>query len=436
MKPFVKWAGGKRQILTHIKGFIDDFAKDNEGYTYYEPFLGGGAVFFDLAPHKAVINDLNEDLMNAYRVIGSDKYRELIEKLKEFDHNYNLDRDGFYYDTRNWDRDSSWPQNHSDVERAARMIFLNHTCYNGLYRVNSKGQFNTPIGRYKNPTICDAENITAVHDYLSSNDIKVMSKSYEEVITLAKDGDIIYVDPPYDYEDDDGFTKYQMAGFTFEDFKRLKECCDKAIERGAFVIISNNATEKVLNLFEQDAKYTVFYDSIKLSTLRNINCHGTQRRTGNEVIVCGMNIALPQANEIDKVINLLAAGQDIIDGNKEKAKEVIGVSTERQVSYYLSALQFLEYLDGKKKLTDKAKSVCDSKEKIAQNIHEFLKSKTPFKEIYKKFKESGRITNVNCVIPYVKDAYPKLSDSTIIRRSSTVKAWVEWMYKMDSQLNS
>ena len=435
MKPFVKWAGGKRQILTHIKGFIDDFAKNNEGYTYYEPFLGGGAVFFDLVPHKAVINDLNEDLMNAYRVIGSDKYRELIEKLKEFENCYNQDRDGFYYDTRGWDRDSDWPNNHSDVERAARMIFLNHTCYNGLYRVNSKGQFNTPIGRYRNPVICDAENISAVHDYLCSNDIEIMSKSYEEVITLAKDGDIIYVDPPYDYEDDDGFTKYQMAGFTFEDFKQLKEYCDEAIEKGAFVIISNNATEKVLNLFEQDARYTIFYDSIRLSTLRNINCHGTQRRTGNEVVVCGMNNALPQANEIEKVIKLLAAGQETID-EKEKAKEVIGVSTERQVSYYLAALQFLKYLTRDKKLTDEAKNIGSSEKDISRAVYSKLKELPPYCNVYEKFKENKKIANISFVLPYVKDLFPNLSESTANRRASTVKAWVEWMYKMDSQSNS
>ena len=166
------------------------------------------------------------------------------------------------------------------------MIFLNRTCYNGLYRVNSKGQFNTPIGRYRNPTICDRQNITEIHEYLSSpeNDIRILNGSYEEAIKLARDSDVIYIDPPYDYEDDDGFTKYQMSGFTFEDFRKLKSECDKALNKGAFVIISNNATQKVINLFEQDPNYKIFYDISKFPTLRSINCNGAERKTGKEAI--------------------------------------------------------------------------------------------------------------------------------------------------------
>ena len=159
MKPFVKWAGGKRQILSRINEYVQDSIDDNPDYTYIEPFLGGGAVFFSLHPKKAIINDLNEDLINAYRIIKSDNYSELIDKLKEFSDEYHNAPDEFYYHIREWDRVDNWMGAHDDVDRAARMIFLNRTCYNGLYRVNSKGQFNTPMGRYRNPLICDETNI-------------------------------------------------------------------------------------------------------------------------------------------------------------------------------------------------------------------------------------------------------------------------------------
>ena len=136
MKPFVKWAGGKRQILNRINVFIEDSIVEGSSFTYIEPFLGGGAVFFDRRPNKAIINDLNEDLINAYQVIKSEKYLDLIDTLEEHAFAYKFDPDDCFYEVRSWDREDGWPNNHTDVERAARMIFLNRTCYNGLYRVN------------------------------------------------------------------------------------------------------------------------------------------------------------------------------------------------------------------------------------------------------------------------------------------------------------
>ena len=376
MKPFVKWAGGKRQILNRIHEFINDSVEPNSSYTYIEPFLGGGAVFFSKAPKKAIINDLNEDLINAYKVIKSNEYKKLIELLDEHASAYKDDPDGYYYEVRAWDRVDEWPNNHTNVERASRMIFLNRTCYNGLYRVNSKGQFNTPIGRYKNPTICDRENIKEIHDYLSKNEseIEIMNTSYEEVIKVAKDGDVIYIDPPYDYEDDDGFTKYQMSGFSFEDFVKLKSECDKAINNGAFVIISNNATQKVLHLFEQDPKYKIFYDVNEFPTLRTINCNGAERRTGKEAIFWGMNnnVPFPQANNMKKIIKLLMAGEGVLS-DKEMAMKLIEVSTIRQVAYYFSALQFFKYLTHDKKFTELALKITANEKAIKENIYKQLK---------------------------------------------------------------
>ena len=438
MKPFVKWAGGKRQILKRINEFLDDSVEPNSTYTYIEPFLGGGAVFFDKAPRKAIINDLNKDLINAYRIIQSDQYIELMRLLDEHAAAYRDDPDGYYYEVRAWDREVGWPGNRTPVERASRMIFLNRTCYNGLYRVNSKGQFNTPIGRYRNPTICDRQNITEIHEYLSSpeNDIRILNGSYEEAIKLARDSDVIYIDPPYDYEDDDGFTKYQMSGFTFEDFQKLKSECDKALNKGAFVIISNNATQKVINLFEQDPNYKIFYDISKFPTLRSINCNGAERKTGKEAIFWGMdnNIPFPQANNMNKIIKLMMHGESILL-DKEEAMRVIEVGTTRQVAYYFSALQFLKYLTHDKKFTELAKSISGNEQAIVSNIYSQLESDKLFKKFYLMFKNKKNV-DANKIKEHLKNEKQDLSDSTVNRRASTIKAWVEWMYLIDSKKNN
>lgn len=435
MKPFVKWAGGKRQILSRINEYVQDSINDNPDYTYIEPFLGGGAVFFSLRPKKAIINDLNEDLINAYRIIKSDDYLELIKRLKKFSDEYHQSPDEFYYDVRAWDRTENWMNEHDNVDRAARMIFLNRTCYNGLYRVNSKGQFNTPMGRYRNPLICDETNIKEIHEYLSNpeNHIEIMNGSYEDAIKKAKDGDAIYIDPPYDYEDDDGFTKYQMAGFSFADFQKLKEKCDKAVDKGAFVIISNNATTKVMKLFEEDPKYKIFYDPNCFASLRSINCKGDDRRTGSEVIFWGMNnsIPFPQANDINKVIALVQAGDDIIE-NKEKAKEVINVGTPRQVSYYLSALQYLKYLGQNKKLTERALKLQNSKSELVSDIYNQLLEDKLFGKAYHDFKATREVS-IDKVTSDLKKENRRLSESTLKRRASTIRSWVEWMYRIDKE---
>ena len=392
-------------------------------------------MFFSLRPKKAIINDLNEDLINAYRIIKSDNYLKLIDKLKEFSDDYHNSPDEFYYHIREWDRVDNWMDAHDDVDRAARMIFLNHTCYNGLYRVNSKGQFNTPMGRYRNPLICDETNIKEIHEYLSNpeNHIEIMNGSYEDAIKKAKDGDAIYIDPPYDYEDDDGFTKYQMAGFSFADFQKLKEKCDKAVDKGAFVIISNNATTKVMKLFEEDPKYKIFYDPNCFASLRSINCKGDDRRTGREVIFWGMNnsIPFPQANDINKVIGLVQAGDDIIE-NKEKAKEVISVGTPRQVSYYLSALQYLKYLGQNKKLTERALKLQNSKSELVSDIYNQLLEDKLFGKAYHDFKATRKV-NIDKVTSDLKKENKRLSESTLKRRASTIRSWVEWMYGIDKE---
>lgn len=433
MKPFVKWAGGKRQILKRINEFISDSIVQDSSFTYIEPFLGGGAVFFDRRPSKAIINDLNEDLINAYKIIKSESYVNLIKVLEKHAISYKKNPDEYYYDIRSWDRSSGWRDNYTDVERAGRMIFLNKTCYNGLYRVNSKGQFNTPIGRYNNPTICDKKNIKEIHDYLSSkeNNIEIMNGSYKYAIDKASDGDVIYIDPPYDYDDDDGFTKYQETGFTFTDFKKLKMACDYAINRGAFVIISNNATEKVINLFEQDPHYQIFYDINKFRTLRSINCKGTKRKTGEEAIFWGMpnSFPFPQANDMNKIIKLVMSDECVLK-NKQEIQSIIDVTTNRQVAYYLSALQYLNFLTHDKKFTTTANEIRHSEDAVRKNIYNQLLKVDLFSVPYKKYKENMKI-DIDKIKSMLSESSSKMAESTVNRRASTIKSWVEWMYLVD-----
>lgn len=421
MKPFVKWAGGKRQILDRIMKYINDTTdEEDDNYRYVEPFLGGGAVFFHLHPKEAIINDLNSDLMNAYEVIKSDEYINLIDLLKKHNDEYQNDPDDYYYKVRSWDRLPGWPNTYSPVERAARMIFLNRTCYNGLYRVNSKGEFNTPIGRYLNPLICDEKNIIEIHNYFYSNNIIIRNESYESVLNDCTGNDLIYIDPPYDYKDDDGFTKYQMAGFTFDDFKKLKECCDEAIDRGACVVISNNATDKVLNLFLQDVKYTAYY-SDTFNTLRNINCKGGERKSGYEVIIVGVSYKIvPQANDMHKIINLASSGEKVLV-DKDYAKDILGVSTERQVAYYLSALKYFDYVLSTKEFSPKLKTLNNDVNLISADIYSQLIKNNDF--VYHINNNSSKAE----IARRLKEDNPELADSTAERRASTIYAWIEWM---------
>ncbi|NPA58653.1 MAG: Dam family site-specific DNA-(adenine-N6)-methyltransferase, partial [Aquificae bacterium] len=181
-RPFVKWAGGKRQVVkTLMENLPDSFGR------YFEPFVGGGALLFELLPERAVINDINGELINAYTVIR-DYPEELIESLKK----HKNERD-YYYKMR-----AILPDSLTPVERASRFIYLNKTCFNGLYRENSKGQFNVPFGRYKNPNIPDRENIMAVSHFLNSADVVIYNLDYREIVPpLARAGDFVYLDPPY-----------------------------------------------------------------------------------------------------------------------------------------------------------------------------------------------------------------------------------------------
>lgn len=266
-QPFLKWAGGKRQLLSEIRKKIPA-----RFHTYFEPFVGAGAVLFDLQPKKAVINDINFELVNTYRVIQN-HVEELIAELEKY-----KNEKEFYYEIRNLDRTQAF-EKLTSIERAARIIYLNKTCFNGLFRVNRRGQFNVPFGQYKNPNIVNANVLRAVHDYLSSNEIAILNVDFEQAVEEAKAGDFIYFDPPYDpLSETSKFTDYSLHGFTREDQIRLRDLFVELDKRGCYVLLSNSATPFIKDL------YSGFHIEIVAAT-RNINSDAAKRGKIDEVLI-------------------------------------------------------------------------------------------------------------------------------------------------------
>lgn len=270
----MKWAGGKRQLLTDINRIIP--LERLQGHTFYEPFVGGGSVFLAYEHTSVVINDYNQELMNVYRVIR-DEPGKLIEALKIHKANHSHD---YYYEIRSWDRQENYRER-TDIEKAARIVYLNRTCFNGLYRVNSKGHFNVPIGKYSHPDIVLEDKITLISNYLNSASIMLLCGDFSEAVSTAKAGDIIYFDPPYDYETN-GFTSYTPGSFSRNDLLRLRTLCDDLVDRGCTVLLSNNETAFVREIFA-DSKYSCENVLAK----RMINSNGKKRNEVQEVLIYG-----------------------------------------------------------------------------------------------------------------------------------------------------
>ena len=238
LKPFTKWVGGKRQLLPNLLSLIP--SKFNN---YFEPFVGGGALFFELAPKKAVINDNNGELVLAYQVIKTD-VELLIDELEKHKENNSKE---YYLELRAADRDGRI-EKMSDVERAA-------VNFNGLYRVNSKNQFNVPYGKYKNPRILDEDNLRNINKYLNENDIAILNSDFEEATKTAKKGDLVYFDPPYvPLSVTEAFTSYTADGFGYDEQVRLRDLFIELTEREVYVILSNSSAELVYELYEPYAK--------------------------------------------------------------------------------------------------------------------------------------------------------------------------------------
>lgn len=267
--PILKWVGGKRQLLDDIQPLVPKCS------TYYEPFIGGGAVLFGTQPNKAIINDSNEELINVYQTIKSSP-NELIEALIQ--HRDNSCED-YYYEIRALDRDKEAYAELSDVERAARIIYLNKTCYNGLFRVNSSGEFNSPWGRYTNPNITNETTIRALHNYLNKANITIKCGDYREALKGIRKGAFVYLDPPYmPISESSSFTGYTAGGFDEQEQIALKEQCDILNSRGIKFLLSNSSCPFIEDLYKD-------YKIEHVRAKRAINSKADKRGAVEEVLV-------------------------------------------------------------------------------------------------------------------------------------------------------
>ncbi|MCK7598473.1 Dam family site-specific DNA-(adenine-N6)-methyltransferase [Microbulbifer sp. CAU 1566] len=229
--PFLKWAGGKRWLMESHSSLFD-FSYER----FIEPFLGGGAVFFGLQPRRAILSDSNDELINVYSVIKHD-WELLVSKLKKHHKKHDFD---YYYKLR-----SSKPR--SDVGRAARFIYLNRTCWNGLYRVNRKGEFNVPIGT-KSSVFQEEDDFEFISKLLRN--VTLQSCDFEKTISMAKKGDFLFVDPPYTVlHNKNGFVKYNESIFTWSDQCRLKDAVEAACSQGAKVMVTNASHASIVDLY-------------------------------------------------------------------------------------------------------------------------------------------------------------------------------------------
>lgn len=266
--PVLKWVGGKRQLIATLKPLFP-----KRFNSYCEPFVGGGAVLFSLQPKNAYVNDINAELINVYSVIQNN-VEELIEAL-----NLMKNESEFFYEIRDWDRDREKYLSLSEVQRAARIIYLNKTCYNGLYRVNNAGEFNSPFGHYKHPNIVNEPVLRAVSNYFNKANIHFTTGDYSSVLENIGRGTFVYLDPPYDpISTSANFTGYSKGGFSKEEQIRLREHCDELDARGIKFMLSNSATEFILDQYHN-------YNIITVQAKRSINSIGSKRGNVDEVVV-------------------------------------------------------------------------------------------------------------------------------------------------------
>lgn len=269
LSPILKWVGGKRQLLSEIIPLIDESC-DN----YVEPFIGGGAVLFRLQPKKAIINDYNTELINVYRTVRDD-LDALVALLKEHEKYNSSD---YYYEVRALDRTPDFDKM-SNSEKAARIIYLNKTCYNGLYRVNSLGQFNSPYGKYKNPNIVNEVVLRAISKYLNGNEISIRSGDYKDVLNNIEKNSFVYLDPPYmPISSSSSFTGYTEGGFGYDKQVELKEECDKLDSKGVHFLQSNSDCEEIRELYKA-------YRIKVVKAKRAINSDAKKRGQINEVLI-------------------------------------------------------------------------------------------------------------------------------------------------------
>ncbi len=257
-RPFVKWAGGKRQLIDILLKNVPP-----QYNTYIEPLVGAGALLFALAPTRAIISDINPEIINAYLVIR-DNVHAVASSLTR-----HKNTEEYFYKAR-----SKNPNQLSPVQRASRFIYLNRTCFNGLYRENSRGEFNVPFGDYETPKILDKGNLLAVSDYLGSNHISILCQDYKKTALLAKPGDFVYCDPPYyPLNTTSSFTKYSKGDFTEQDQGELSQVFRDLDRKGCYVMLSNSNTPYIRGLYKG-------YDIEEIEAYRALNCKAERRGKG------------------------------------------------------------------------------------------------------------------------------------------------------------
>ena len=263
--PIVKWVGGKRQLMFEL---IKNMPKTYN--RYFEPFIGGGALFFELQPENGYISDLNEELINLYSVVRDNVYA-LIDDLRKHD----VSKE-YFIKIRNLDRTNKYT-NLSDVEKASRFIYLNRTCFNGMYRVNSLGQFNVPFGNYKNPRIVDTENLINCSKLLQKTEM--LCSDFTEILNKVKKGDFVYLDPPYvPLNETSSFTSYTKDGFDIDMQFKLRDVCNELDTMGVMFMLSNSDTELVNEMYSN-------YAIKKVYASRAINANANGRGKITEVLV-------------------------------------------------------------------------------------------------------------------------------------------------------
>ena len=267
--PFVKWAGGKRNLIPAIARRFPDRVEN-----YWEPFVGGGAVYFAFAKRigRAVLSDTNEDLVTTYQVVKT-QIDALIKRLKEHEAAHRRRNGKRYTDGNTYYQRVRADDPADPVEIAARFIYLNRTCYNGLYRVNKAGRFNVPEGSYENPEICNAARLRRASAALASADIRL--GDFQQIVQPAA-GDFVYCDPPYDGT----FTSYQAAGFAADAQRRLRDAADSWRCAGARVLLSNSDTHAMRDLYTE-------YHIENVQAPRSINSNGNGRGTTAELLISG-----------------------------------------------------------------------------------------------------------------------------------------------------
>lgn len=263
-RPFLKWAGGKSRLIQQYIPYFPKFYQN-----YYEPFLGGGAVFFYLQPTTAILTDINSELITTYRCVR-DKVEDLICLLQEHKAKHNRD---YYYTVRS-------QQTTNNLELAARLIYLNKTCYNGLYRVNSQGQFNVPLGSYKNPSICQADLLITASKALSSCEIK--QADFMDVLNYANSSDdFVFCDPPYHpISNTSYFTGYNGNSFSKQDQIRLRDVCAELAKRGVKVMVCNSDCEFIKEIYTE-----IDFNIYAIAASRSINSNTKKRGVINELLI-------------------------------------------------------------------------------------------------------------------------------------------------------